>query len=54
MRKAKEALDVTVLRKIDIEQESQDTASQPADNVHHSRKQQETEVIEEVDGGIDG
>jgi len=28
----------TVLRKIYIEQESQDTASQPADNVHHSRK----------------
>jgi len=28
----------TVWKKICVEQESQDTASQPADNVYHSRK----------------
>jgi len=34
----------TVVKKIDIKQESQDTASQLADNVYHLRKQQKTAV----------
>jgi len=34
----------TAWKKVYMQQESQDTASQPADTVHHSRRQQEMEV----------
>ena len=44
----------TVWKKIYIEQESQDTASQPADNVYHSRNSRRQKTMEGVDVGIDG